>query len=171
MAKKKSMPSTEAKPITEAELKEARDDWGKRLVAISKAYHTRGIKAAVDLAEKLLDEIYGFNHDEKERKVLFKPTLAYGAKTFRTDYEGALSYFVGENCKYPDTGFALKGWVDVTSNAGECFIDGDLAMWMGSVTFTDRHGKETTVDKSWGYKRKGGALRIVLHHSSLPYTP
>ena len=28
----------------------------------------------------------------------------------------------------------------------------------------------TKVDKSWGYKKtKNGSLKIVLHHSSLPY--
>jgi len=43
---------------------------------------------------------------------------------------------------------------------------------MGNVHFWDKDGKETVVDKTWGYKMddKGG-MRIVLHHSSLPYMP
>lgn len=50
------------------------------------------------------------------------------------------------------------------------FIEGDIAMWMGWITLTDRDGEKTTVDKSFGYRRDAfGTLRIVLHHSSLPY--
>ena len=45
-------------------------------------------------------------------------------------------------------------------------------MWMGWVLLTDKDGQVTKVDKSWGYKKDdSGVLRIVLHHSSLPYTP
>ena len=48
----------------------------------------------------------------------------------------------------------------------------DVAMWMGRVTITDRDGNVTEVDKSWGYKKDTeGTMRIVLHHSSLPYEP
>ncbi|MBM4316224.1 MAG: phosphoribosyl-AMP cyclohydrolase [Deltaproteobacteria bacterium] len=154
--------------ISQSEMTEARKVWGDALVAISKAYLNQGIEAAVRLANEALDEAYGYELGP----VLFKPTLASGEKTFRTTREGALSYFVGENPDYPDTGFALKGWCSVKSETAACFIEGDVAMWMGSVTFTDRHGKETIVDKSWGYKKgKDGKLRIVLHHSSLPYKP
>jgi hypothetical protein len=52
------------------------------------------------------------------------------------------------------------------------FIEGDVAMWMGWVILTDKDGQVTTVDKSFGYKKDdAGTLRIVLHHSSLPYEP
>jgi hypothetical protein len=43
-------------------------------------------------------------------------------------------------------------------------------MWMGWVTLIDKNGYITKVDKSWGYKQDpSGNLKIVLHHSSLPY--
>ena len=43
---------------------------------------------------------------------------------------------------------------------------------MGNVHFWDKDGKETVVDKTWGYKMdEKGSMRIVLHHSSLPYKP
>ncbi len=43
---------------------------------------------------------------------------------------------------------------------------------MGQVFLTDKDGTITTVDKTWGFKKDGnGVLRIILHHSSLPYTP
>jgi hypothetical protein len=41
---------------------------------------------------------------------------------------------------------------------------------MGNVMLTDSTGKVTTVDKTWGFKKDNqGKLRIVLHHSSLPF--
>ena len=105
--------------------------------------------------------------------VLFKPTLSGGEQTFRPTREGALSYFVGHNDKFPaDTGFGIKGWRSVESETSASFIQDNVAMWMGWVTFTDKDGTVTKVDKSWGYKKdEAGVLRIVLHHSSLPYQP
>ena len=104
---------------------------------------------------------------------MFKPTMASGEQTFRPTREGALAYFVGHDEKYPlDGGFGIKGWRKVESETSATFIQGDIAMWMGWVTFTDKNGSVTKVDKSWGYKKdEEGTLRIVLHHSSLPYSP
>ncbi|MEL7538156.1 MAG: phosphoribosyl-AMP cyclohydrolase [Pseudomonadota bacterium] len=155
--------------ITEQELTDARKIWGDALVAVSMAYDEGGIDAATDVANGALDAAYGYNLGP----VLFKPTLASGEKTFRPTREGALSYFVGHNDKYPlDGGFGLKGWREVVSETSASFIQGDVAMWMGWVIFTDKNGDVTKVDKSWGYKKdEEGTLRIVLHHSSLPYQP
>jgi hypothetical protein len=45
-----------------------------------------------------------------------------------------------------------------------------MALTMGKVSLTDKNGKVTTVDKTWGFKKgDDGKIRIVLHHSSLPY--
>ncbi len=156
-------------PITETDLTQARKIWGDALVAISKAYDTDGIDAARAIAEDALDGAYGYNLGP----VLFKPTLASGEKTFRPTRKGALSYFVGHDDDYPlDGGFGLKSWRKVESETSASFIEGDVAMWMGWVTFTDKDGQVTKVDKSWGYKKDAdGTMRIVLHHSSLPYQP
>ncbi|MDP6219471.1 MAG: phosphoribosyl-AMP cyclohydrolase, partial [Alphaproteobacteria bacterium] len=83
-----------------------------------------------------------------------------------------LSYFIGHNPDFPqDTGFGLKSWRDVSSDTASFFIEGDLALWMGWVRFTDRHGDTVKVDKSFGYRRAAdGSLKLVLHHSSLPYS-
>ena len=155
--------------ITEQELTEARTIWGDALVAISKAFDESGIEAATELANGALDAAYGYNLGP----VLFKPTLASGEQTFRTTRAGALAYFVGHSDEYPgDGGFGLKSWRSVVSETAASFIEGDVAMWMGWVTFTDKDGNVTKVDKSWGYKKdEAGTLRIVLHHSSLPYQP
>jgi len=43
---------------------------------------------------------------------------------------------------------------------------------MGNVYFGSADGTITKVDKTWGYyKGEDGVVRIVLHHSSLPYSP
>lgn len=41
---------------------------------------------------------------------------------------------------------------------------------MGNVDLTDSSGKLTTVDKTWAFVREpDGEIRIVLHHSLLPF--
>ncbi len=155
--------------ITEADLTQARTIWGDALVAISKAFEENGIDAAREVAEGALDAAYGYNLGP----VLFKPTMASGEQTFRPTRHGALAYFVGHDDAYPlDGGFGIKGWRSVTSETSASFIEGDVGMWMGWVTFTDKDGNVTKVDKTFGYKKDAeGTLRIVLHHSSLPYQP
>ncbi len=156
-------------PITETDLAQARTAWGNALVAIAKAYEADGIDGARALASDVLDAAYGYNMGP----VLFKPTLASGEQTFRPTKKGALSYFVGHDDDFPlDGGFGIKGWREVVSETSASFIEGDVAMWMGWVTMTDKDGQVTKVDKSWGYKKDAeGTLRIVHHHSSLPYQP
>ncbi len=155
--------------ITEKELADARQAWGDALIAIAKAYEADGIEGARDLAGKVLDAAYGYNLGP----VLFKPTLASGEKTFRPTKKGALSYFVGHDDEYPlDSGFGIKGWRECVSETSASFIEGNVAMWMGWVTMTDKDGNVTKVDKSWGYKKDDdGVLLIIHHHSSLPYQP
>ena len=92
-------------------------------------------------------------------------------QTFRTTRAGALAYFVGGDPAFPkDTGFALKGWRKVVIQNAAIFIAADVATTMGNVLITDKDGKVTTVDKTWRFlKDDSGKLRIVVHHSSLPY--
>lgn len=153
--------------ISEAEVLAAQKGWGDALVAISDTYAKSGQPAAKALAEKVLDSAYGYNLGP----VLFKPTLTEAPQTFRTTREGALAYFVGGNSNFPkDTGFALKGWKKVEIQNAALFLAGDVATTMGNVVFTDKDGKVTTVDKTWKFKKDdAGNLRIVVHHSSLPY--
>ncbi len=156
-------------PITEDELIAAREAWGAGLIAISKAYEDGGIDAARPVAGDVLDAAYGYNLGA----VLFKPTMASGDQTFRPTRQGALAYFVGHDEAYPlDGGFGLKGWRAMESVTSASFIEGDVGMWMGWIKLTDKDGNLTQVDKSFGYKKDAdGVLRIVLHHSSLPYQP
>ena len=153
--------------INEEQLLQARVAWGNGMITISKAYDESGITRARVIANRFLDNFYGFDLG----LVLFKPTLSGGSQTFRPTKEGALSYFVGHDPKYPsDNGFGIQSWHEVKSETCATFFDGDVAMWMGWVTLIGRDGNTVTVDKSWGYKKlKNGALKIILHHSSLPY--
>ncbi len=154
--------------ITETDLAIARTAWSDGLIAISTAFDAGGIEAVKAIAGGLLDSLYGFEFGP----ILFKPTLSGGAQTFRTDRTGTLSYFIGHNPDFPqDTGFGLKSWRDVSSDTASFFIEDDFALWMGWVRFTDRHGDTVKVDKSFGYRRAAdGSLKLVLHHSSLPYS-
>ncbi len=156
-------------PITTDELTAARETWGEGLIAISKAYEDGGIDAARTVAEGVLNAAYGYSLGP----VLFKPTMASGDQTFRPTQKGALAYFVGHDAEYPlDGGFGIKGWRAMESVTSATFVEGDVGMWMGAVILTDKDGNVTQVDKSFGYKKDAdGTLKIVLHHSSLPYQP
>ncbi len=153
--------------VTEDDLANALRAWGEGMVSISSAYRQRGYEDARNVAKKLISDLYGYSMGS----VLFKPTLSGGVNTFRTSEDGALSYFVGGNSNYPDdSGFAIKGWRQVFSETKAVFLDNEIALWMGWVTLVGRDGESTIVDKSFGYKLcEGRHLKIVLHHSSLPY--
>ena len=117
--------------INKKELDNARKAWGDGIISISQAFEASGIKEAELVAKKILDNLYGFEFGP----VLFKPTLSGGDQTFRSDRDGALSYFVGNNPKYPqDSGFGIKNWREFNSQTSSFFIDENIAMWMGWVT-------------------------------------
>jgi len=153
--------------ITEAEVKSAQEAWGAALIQISKDYKDGGIEKAKATASAVLDAAYGYNLGP----VLFKPTLTVLPQTFRPTKEGALAYFVGDDTNFPDdSGFALKGWTAYEFENSAVHITADLALTMGKVRVTNDKGEVTEVDKTWGFKKDDqGQLRIVLHHSSLPY--
>jgi len=153
--------------ITEAEVLGAQASWCNALVDISQTFEKSGQAAAKTLAEKVIDGAYGYNMGA----VLFKPTLTTAPHTFRTTRAGALAYFVGGDSNFPnDTGFALKGWTKCESKNAAMFIAGGSASTMGNVIITDKGGNVTTVDKTWKFvKDDAGQLRIVAHHSSLPF--
>jgi len=154
--------------ITEAEVLAAQRAWGDALVSIATTHEKQGQAAAKALAEQVIDGAYGYQMGV----VLFKPTLTTAPQTFRTTRAGALAYFVGGDAAFPqDTGFALKGWRKVEIQNAGVFIAGNSASTMGNVMITGKDGKVTTVDKTWKFvKDDAGKLRIVVHHSSLPFT-
>ena len=153
--------------IVQHDILKALNDWGESLISISRAYEDDGLASARAIAEQTLDRLYGFELGP----VLFKPTLSGGPQTFRLTKIGALSYFVGNDPEYPnDSGFGIKFWRSVKPETSATFIQNDVAMWMGWVSFIDKNNSVVKVDKTFGYaKDKNGILKIVLHHSSLPF--
>tara|TARA_B100000579_G_C22817694_1_gene848819 strand:- start:1524 stop:1994 length:471 start_codon:yes stop_codon:yes gene_type:complete len=153
--------------INDKDMSDARKAWGDGIILISKTYDENGIEEATAVAKKILQDLYAFELGP----ILFKPTMSGGNQTFRSDLEGALSYFVGSNPKYNmDKGFGIKSWYKCESKTSDIFIENDIAMWMGAVTLSSKNGDVIKVDKSWAYKKmSNGNLKIVLHHSSLPY--
>ena len=153
--------------INDKDMSDARNAWGDGIILISKTYDKNGIEAATAVARKILQDLYAFELGP----ILFKPTMSGVNQSFRSDLEGALSYFVGSNPKYKmDKGFGIKSWYKCESKTSDIFIENDIAMWMGAVTLSSKNGDVIKVDKSWAYKKmSNGNLKIVLHHSSLPY--
>ncbi|MCZ2341575.1 MAG: hypothetical protein LC104_07230 [Bacteroidales bacterium] len=157
------------KPITEAEVNAAQQAWCDGLLKISKAHMNGGDY------KKLAAQIIADSYDYADGKVFFKPTLSSRPDTFRPTQEGALSYVVGGNPKFPsDTGFALKNWVKAgyDNNAAEngIQIHGNIAITMGNVFFTDAKGSEVKVDKTFVFRRcADGKLRLIVHKSALPF--
>ncbi|MEM9457445.1 MAG: hypothetical protein AAGF11_24910 [Myxococcota bacterium] len=127
-------------------------------------------KAVIDQDVETLLALYDFGTPDEP--LLFKPTLA---DVIRLDAEGARSYFVGNNPKYPnDGGFLNKGWkkVEFQSAVGPVLKAGGLGYKdMGHYTFVDGIGNATRADYTFAYHKINGKVLISLHHSSLTWFP
>ncbi len=150
--------------ITAADVEAAQQAWGEGIVTIGAAYTAGEDYTAAATAH--IERFYAYGHDVP---VLFKPTLAADVQ-FRGDFDGALSYFVGGSIE-EDGGFAIAPYTNVRWENEGTFIDGDSAMAMGNYFFTTTDGNEVKVEYSFGYiEDENGDLKIVLHHSSLPFS-
>jgi len=149
--------------ITQADVAAAQQAWGDGIVAIGEAFSAGEDYTAA--ARDHIERFYAYGaHD-----VLFKPTLA-AEDQFRGDFDEALSYFVGGAIE-EDGGFAIAPYTNVRWENEGTIIDSDSAMAMGNYFFTTTEGEEVKVEYSFGYAAdENGDLKIVLHHSSLPYS-
>ena len=137
--------------------------WARGLVEIGK--FKEDYSRAKNLTLKLLDQLYDF----RDGKVQFKPTKA-SDQQFRNDKESALSYFIGSDKTFPeDSGFAMSQWKNIEFKNDSINIYEDVAIVMGNYFFTDGSGAETKVEYTFGYIKRDKSLKIILHHSSLPY--
>ena len=93
--------------------------------------------------------------------------------------EGALSYFIGYDAIQPagfkeDKGFAInagKGWHEVRCENSQISCYDGLAFAQGNYFFTDYDSNVAKVEYSFAYqKMPDGKLKIVLHHSSIPFS-
>ena len=154
-------------PITAEEVAAAQQAWGEGIVAIGQTFTGEGDYRA--RAQEHINTHYAYGDDAT---VLFKPTLA-AQDQFRESFDEALSYFVGTQGT-EDSGFAIAPFTAVRweNNGTVIDEDGDMAVAMGNYYFTGTDGTETKVEYSFAYEKDdSGDLKIVLHHSSLPYDP
>ena len=166
-------PAVMADNISVTEVKAAQEGWCEALLAISKAHNDWGIAKSKPLAGEIIDAAYGYQFGP----VAFKPTWAKGDTTFRETRSGALSYFIGEDPAFDDSGFAIGTPGDNRSPWVKCVPEifviqsfGNTANAMGWVHLEAADGTMSKVDKTFGYLRDdNGALRIVVHHSSTPF--
>ena len=143
---------------------EYQNKWANGIVEIGKTKNN--FEKSASVTTKFINELYDFQNGN----VQFKPTKA-SINQFRNDFESALSYFIGNNPRFSeDSGFALNPWINVEFKNESINIYGDIGMAMGNYFFTDENGDKTKVEYSFVYKRVGDTVKIVLHHSSLPYS-
>lgn len=159
--------SQSANSITVEEVEQIQSQWATGIVAIGNAYKNKENYKKV--AKNLINTLYAYNYEKGV--VMFKPTKAKEIP-FRPTKESALSYFVGGNKNFKeDKGFALQPWTKVVFHNDEMYLHGDMAIAMGTYDFTDDQDKVTTVEYTFAYvKMPHGQLKIVLHHSSAPFS-
>ena len=151
--------------MTHHDIDNAQQAWGDGIVAIAKAHSDGGDFEAV--ARNHVETLYAYGMGD----VLFKPTLA-AVDQFRPTFDEALSYFVASNNACPeDKGFAIKGWTNVRFENAGVILRETTALAMGNYFFTTPEGEEVKVEYTFGYVLdEVGALRINVHHSSMPAT-
>ena len=151
--------------ITHHDIDNAQQAWGDGIVAIAKAHSEGGDYETV--ARNHVETLYAYGMGD----VLFKPTLA-AVEQFRPTFDEALSYFVASNNACPeDKGFAIKGWTNVRFENAGVILRETTALAMGNYFFTTPEGDEVKVEYTFGYMLdEVGALRINVHHSSMPAT-
>ena len=158
-----------------ADVTNVQDKWKAAILSISKEYlsNPTGEKYK-DVAKAAAGELYGYDVGN----VLFKPTKAKETP-FRVSAEGALSYFIGYDAIQPagfkeDKGFAInagKGWKEVRFENSQISCYDGLAFAQGNYFFTDYDSNVAKVEYSFAYqKMPDGKLKIVLHHSSIPFS-
>jgi len=150
--------------ITKQEVIKAQENWARGVEEIGKIFAEKGDYIAQ--AQKFIEELYFF----QDHEVLFKPTLAYKDQ-FRNKFEDALSYFVASNGRHEeDKGFALMPWINIDFQNNGIIIENDTALAMGNYLLRNANEVELKVEYSFAYiKDSNNNLRIILHHSSIPY--
>ena len=147
------------------EIEKAQEKWGKGIVKIGE------LKDSLKECRMFTIDFINKMYDYENGIVQFKPTKASDSQ-FRGDAKSALSYFIGSDSDFSeDKGFALNPWVKVDFENNSINIINDIAIAMGNYFFTDNDGGKTKVEYSFVYKKNDiGDLKIILHHSSLPYS-
>jgi hypothetical protein len=151
--------------ITLDNIENIQKEWGDSLVKVGSLKNNRD--ACEKEVEILINKLYGYNNGT----VLFKPTKAKDNQ-FRLTFEGAKSYFIGENSNFSeDKGFALQPWTSVRFVNASVILNEKTAVAMGNYFFTETNGNIVKVEYTFGYfLDTNNDLIINLHHSSLPFS-
>lgn len=159
--------------ITKQEVDKAQQQWGDGIMNIGQVYRDGGNVKQV--AEDFLNKMYTFNQSDY---IFFRPTLA-ADEGFRPNIDSALSYFIGQHnfdktdgraSIDSDEGFAIKPWTKIVFTNDQEYKYGSLAVVMGHYVFTDDKGADTKVEYTFVYKKVDGNLKILVQHSSLPFS-
>ena len=137
-------------------------EWASGIVKMGELSNNRD--SLESFTSDFLDKIYDF-----QNQVLFKPTKAANEQ-FRNSKGSAYSYFIAgddRECQ-EDNGFALSNWTEILFDNSNIIINEDIAIAMGNYTFKNEVSK-IKVEYSFVYKNYGNEIKIILHHSSLPY--
>ena len=137
-------------------------EWASGIVKMGKLSKDRD--SLESFTSDFLDKIYDF-----QNQVLFKPTKAANEQ-FRNSKGSAYSYFIAgddRECQ-EDNGFALSNWTEILFDNSDIIINEDIAIAMGNYTFKNDASK-IKVEYSFVYKNYGNEIKVILHHSSLPY--
>ena len=149
--------------IIKEEITEIQKKWADGIIKMGVIQNDR--ESLESFTSDFLDKFYNFNE-----KVLFKPTKT-SEKQFRNDKDSAMSYFIaGKNKKcHEDNGFALSKWNEISFENVNVLIYDEYAFAMGNYNFKNK-SSTIKVEYSFIYKKIGQDIKIVLHHSSIPFS-
>ena len=150
--------------VTKEQVLSAQEEWGNGVVKIGSLKENRS--ECESFTSDFLDKLYAFELGT----VLFKPTKCEHEQ-FRPSKAEATSYFIaGEDraCN-EDGGFAIQPWTKVRFENAGIILEENRAIAMGNYFFTTTDGDEVKVEFTFGYKLNNEALKIDLHHSSIPF--
>ena len=148
-----------------ARVESAQASWAEGIVAI-------GASNSWQEAHAYASEFVQAHYQLADGALLFCPTKA-SVTQFRSTLKDAVSYFVGRDADHDeDQGFALEPWRSVRFENAGIVHKGDVALAMGNYFFQPLEGEEVKVEYSFVYEVPEAAdemLRVLLHHSALPY--
>ena len=114
---------------------------------------------------KFIDKCYN-----KSPTILFKPTKAK-INPFRRTKKEIASYFITGEIK-KDKGFVFNQWQTIQWRNTNIIIKENYAVCMGNYKFISKSSIITDILAEYSFvfeKNKNNELKLILHHSSVPY--
>tara|TARA_B100001057_G_scaffold219107_1_gene219321 strand:- start:9379 stop:9831 length:453 start_codon:yes stop_codon:yes gene_type:complete len=148
--------------MTRQDIIKAQNLWSEGIIKMGQITNDR--ESLEIYASDFLDRLYNFDD-----QVLFKPTKAKDIQ-FRNNKKSAISYFIAGDSRdcNEDKGFALSSWSKITFENSDIILREESALVMGNYTFENENSR-IKVEFSFAYKKVNGLVKIILHHSSIPF--